>query len=72
MLATVVVMPGGLLLLLSVALVIVLMRTARGQRMLARVGHRVPRRLLAPAQRLFAAVVGEKLFLEAPSAIHTA
>jgi hypothetical protein len=72
MLATVVVMPGGIFLLLSVALVVVMMRTARGQRVVTRLGHRLPRRLRAPAQRLLAAVVGEKIFPAAPPAIHTA
>lgn len=72
MLATVVVMPGGLMLLLAVALVIALMRTDRGKRMLAPLGRRVPSRLRAPARRIFSAVTGEKLFLVPPSAIHTA
>jgi hypothetical protein len=71
MLATVVAMPGGLMLLLAVTLVIVLMRSARGQRLLAPLGRRVPPRLRAHAGRVFAAVTGEKLFRELPTAVHT-
>ena len=72
MLATVVVMPGGLMLLLAVALVIALMRTPRGKRLLAPLRDRIPQRLRAPARRVFCAVTGEKLFLGPPTAIHTA
>ena len=71
MLATVVVMPGGLLLLLSVAFVIALMRTSRGKQLLAPLGRRIPPRLRAQGRRVFAALVGEKLFLGPPSPVHT-
>lgn len=71
MLATVVVMPGGLLLLLSVALVIAMMRTDRGKQLLAPLGRRIPPRLRARAHRVFAAVAGEKRFLGPSRAIHT-
>ena len=72
MLATVVVMPGGLMLLLAVALVVVAMRTARGQRLLLPLKRRLPPRLRAHARKVLSVVTGEKLFLGAPSAVHTA
>ena len=71
MLATVVVMPGGLMLLLAVALVVVMMRTERGQRLLAPLGRRVPPRLRDHAKRLFATLRGEKIFLPPRTAIHS-
>jgi hypothetical protein len=71
MLATVVVMPGGLMLLLTVALVVLLMRSERGQRLLAPLARRLPPRLRARARRVFDTLRGEKIFLPARSAIHT-
>jgi hypothetical protein len=62
-LATVVVMPGGLVLLASVLLLVVLARTPRGQRALVAVNRRLPLRLQHPLRRLLALVHREKLFL---------
>jgi hypothetical protein len=72
MLATVMVVPGGLVLLLAVVLAIVLMRTARGQRLLIPLKRRVPPRLRAQAKRVLAIATGEKLFLPAPTRVHSA
>ena len=71
MLATVLVMPGGVMLLVAVTLVIALMRTERGQRLLAPLGRRVPEGVRTRARRLLGVVTGEKLFRELPSAVHT-
>jgi len=63
MLATMMVMPGGLVILLAVALAIVLMRTSRGQRLLVPLKRRIPPRVRAHAKRVMAIATGEKLFL---------
>ena len=63
MLAAVVMVPGGLVLLVAVALAVVLMRTARGQRLLVPLKRRIPPRVRAQAKRLMAILSGEKLFL---------
>ena len=63
MLATVLVLPGGLVLLAAVVLAIVLMRTAHGQRLLIPLKRRIPPRVRAHAKRILAIVSGEKLFL---------
>jgi len=67
MLATIVVVPGGLVLLVALALAIVLMRTATGQRLLIPLKRRVPPRLRVHAKRILAIATGEKLFLPAPT-----
>lgn len=69
MLATVMVMPGGLVLLLAVVLAIVLMRTPSGQRLLVPLKRRVPPKLRAHGKRILAIVTGEKLFLPAPTSV---
>jgi hypothetical protein len=71
MLATVVVLPGGLLLLIAVALTIVLMRSGRGRRLLLPLKRRVPPRLRASVKRVLAIATGENLFLPAPPRIHS-
>lgn len=71
MLATVVVMPGGLMLLVAIALTILLMRTERGQRLLVPIKRRVPPRLRAQAKRILALVSGEKLFLAPPPSVRS-
>lgn len=63
MVATVVVLPGGLVVLLALALVIVLARTAWGQRRLIALWRRVPPRLRARVGRTLALVRGENVFL---------
>ncbi len=63
MLATVLVVPGGLVLLVALALTIVLMRTPTGQRLLVPLKRRVPPRVRAQARRVLAILSGEKLFL---------
>lgn len=62
MLATVLVLPGGLVLLVAVALAVVLMRTARGQRLLVPLKRRVPPRVRFHIKRLLGLLNGEKLF----------
>jgi hypothetical protein len=71
MLATVMVMPGGVVLLIAIALAIVLMRTERGQRLLVPLKRRVPPRLRARAKRVLAIVSGEKLFLPPPTSVRS-
>jgi hypothetical protein len=71
MLATMMVMPGGLILLVAVALAIVLMRTPRGQRLLVPLKRRIPPRVRAHAKRLMALATGEKLFLQAPTQVRS-
>jgi len=71
MLATVVVMPGGVVLLIAIVLAIVLMRTERGQRLLVPLKRRVPPRLRAHAKRVLAIVSGEKLFLPPPTSVRS-
>jgi len=71
MLATVLVVPGGLVLLVAVALAIVLMRTATGQRLLVPLKRRVPPRVRARAKRILALATGEKLFLPAPTRVRS-
>ncbi|HEX8954092.1 MAG TPA: hypothetical protein VF945_19690 [Polyangia bacterium] len=65
MLAAVLVVPGGLIVLVALALAIVLMRTDAGQRLLVPLERRVPPRLRAYALRIRAIATGEKLFLPA-------
>ena len=71
MLATMMVMPGGLVVLVAVALAIVLMRTPRGQRLLIPLKRRVPPRVRAYARRVLAIATGEKLFLPEPTQVHS-
>jgi hypothetical protein len=71
MLATLLVLPGGLMLLASVAFVVVLMRTERGQRLLVPLKRRVPPRIRANAKRVLALVAGEKLFPSGTRAVHS-
>lgn len=72
MLATVVVVPGGLVLLIALALALLAMRTARGQRLLIPFKRRVPPRVRAQAKRILALVTGEKLFLPGATTVHPA
>jgi predicted PurR-regulated permease PerM len=72
MLATVLVMPGSLVILAALALVIVLMRTSRGRRMLYAVKRRVPPRVRAQVKRALALVTGEKRFLPEAPHVHSA
>jgi len=71
MLATMMVMPGGLVLLIAVALAIVLMRSERGQRFLIPFKRRIPPRVRARAKRVLALAAGEKLFLSAPPSVRS-
>ena len=71
MLATIMVVPGGLVLLVALALAILLMRTETGQRLLVPLKRRVPPRLRVQARRILAVATGEKLFLPAPTQIHS-
>jgi hypothetical protein len=69
MLATMMVMPGGLILLVAVALAIVLLRTSTGQRLLLPLRRRVPPRLRVHVRRVLAIATGEKLFLPAATQV---
>ena len=71
MLATMMVMPGGLVLLVALALAIVLLRTSTGQRLLVPLKRRVPPRVRVHAKRILALATGEKLFLPAPTRVHS-
>ena len=71
MLATMVVMPGGLVLLLAVAIAILLMRTSRGQRLLVPLKRRIPPRVRAHAKRVMAIATGENLFLSAGTEVRS-
>jgi hypothetical protein len=72
MLATVLVLPGGLLLLAAVALTILLMRTPRGQRLLIPFKRRIPPRVRAHAKRVMAILAGEKIFLPETNTVRSA
>lgn len=72
MLATMLVMPGGLVLLTSIALLILLARTARGRRLLAVAQRRVPPRLRAYVKRALVMARAEDLFLGGPRSLHSA
>jgi hypothetical protein len=72
MLATVLMVPGGLVLLAAVALAVVLMRTERGQRLLVPLKRRIPPRVRAHAKRLMAILSGEKLFLPETTTVRSA
>lgn len=67
MLATVVVMPGGLVVLVALACAFLLMRSTRGRIALASLKKRVPDRVKAPLRRLLVLAQGEQLFLEPPT-----
>ncbi len=71
MLATLIMLPGGLMLLVAVALAVVLMRTERGKRLLVPLKRRIPPRLRVHAKRVLALVTGEKLFLPAAGSLHS-
>ena len=72
MLATVVVLPGGLVLLAAIALAIVLMRTSRGQRFLIPLKRRIPPRVRTHAKRVIALLAVEKFFLSGANTVRTA
>jgi predicted PurR-regulated permease PerM len=72
MLATIFVVPGGLMLLAAVALVILVARTQSGQRLLAGIKRRVPPRVRARARRVLALTRAEKLFLPTANSVHSA
>lgn len=71
-LATVVLMPGGLVLLASLVLLVALARTGRGQRALAAFKGRLPPRLQHPVRRVLALASGEKHFLPEPPPVRPA
>lgn len=72
MLAGMVVMPGGLILLGAILAIVLLARTARGQRVLYGFKRRVPPRLRAHIRRGLTILTGEKLFLPPPPTVHSA
>jgi hypothetical protein len=72
MLATVLVMPGSLVILAALALLIVVARTARGRRVLYAVKRRVPPRVRAQVKRGLALITGEKRFLSEAPHVHSA
>ncbi len=66
MVATLVVMPGGFVVMLSIVLLVLFARTARGQRALVGIKRRVPPRLRARVKQALVLVRGENLFLPPP------
>jgi hypothetical protein len=72
MLATVLVLPGGLVLLAAVALAVVLMRTSRGQRFLIPLKRRIPPRVRSHAKRIIALLAVEKIFLPEANTVRPA
>jgi hypothetical protein len=72
MLATLLVLPGGLVALGALLLVVVLARTSRGQVALRLVSRRLPPRLKVPLRRMLVLAAGERPFLGSPRALHTA
>ena len=71
MLATVMVVPGGLVLLIALTLAIVLARTDPGKRLLVPLRRRVPPRIRVQAKRILALATGEKLFLPASTRVQS-
>ena len=71
MLATMMVMPGGLVLLVALALTIVLLRTSRGQRLLMPLCRRIPPRLRVRVKQMWAIATGKKLFLPEPTQVRS-
>jgi hypothetical protein len=67
-----VVMPGGLIILGAIIVIVLLARTARGQRALYSVKRRVPPRLRAHIKHALTILTGEKLFLPPPPTVHSA
>ena len=72
MLTGMLVMPGGLVVLCAIALVILLARTARGQRVLYSIKRRVPPRLRGHIKRVLTLLSGEKFFPRLPPTVHSA
>jgi hypothetical protein len=72
LLATMLVMPGGLMLLLVVALALVAWRTERGRRALMLLKPRIPARVKAPIRKILVLASWENVFplppTQAPSA----
>jgi hypothetical protein len=62
MLATVVVMPGGLLILCAIACALLLMRSESGRRALELLRKRIPARVKAPLCQLLGFLQGEAVF----------
>jgi hypothetical protein len=63
LLATVVVMPGGLLALCAIACALLLMRSDGGRRALSLVKKWIPARVTAPLCKMLRRMRGEQLFL---------
>ena len=72
MLTGMLLMPGGLVVLLAITLVVLLARTARGQRVLYSVKRRVPPRLRVHLKRALMLISGEKLFPRLPPSVYSA
>ncbi|MGZ3407655.1 MAG: hypothetical protein ACXVAN_14495, partial [Polyangia bacterium] len=71
LLASVLLLPGGLVLLVAVALAIVLMRTERGQRLLLPFKRRIPPRVRVQVKRVMAILTGEKIFLSRTTSVRS-
>ena len=63
MLATVVVMPGGLFVLCAIACVLLLMRSDGGRRAVASLKNRIPARVKEPLRKVLLLARGEQVFL---------
>ncbi|MGZ3443097.1 MAG: hypothetical protein ACXVDD_26430 [Polyangia bacterium] len=71
LLASVLLLPGGLVLLVAVALAIMLMRTERGQRLLLPLKRRIPPRVRVQVKRVMAILTGEKIFLSRTTSVRS-
>jgi hypothetical protein len=71
LLATMVVMPGGLLILAAIVCALILTRTPRGRRALVGLKKRIPDRVRAPLRRMVVLARGEQFFLTPPHAQST-
>ncbi len=70
LLATMMVLPGGLVALVTLACLLLLARSERGRRALAAVLNRVPARLRAPLGRFLPPPREEHFFPREPPAVH--
>jgi hypothetical protein len=71
MLATAVVMPGGLLLLCAVGCIFLLMRSDGGRRVLTGLRNRIPARIQLLLRRALLLTRGERLFLASGSRVRS-
>jgi len=71
MLATMLLLPGGVITLVALVVVVLVARTPRGQQTVRALARRIPPRLQAPLRRAWALARGEKLFLPGAPSVHS-